>query len=304
MIYFIVNPASGSGRAAAVVPMIRKRLDAHNAAYEIVATDKPDDFARVSASIDFDKAETLACVGGDGTVQEYIGLAVRHDVNFAIVPVGSGNDFIYSTPEGGCKFRSLEDRTAFYTDKILRKKTIATDAVAIKGNRGDGCVEQYFYNIGGTGIDIEVLKDAIPLKKFIGSTAYFVSLIKNAVTYRTEEITLTVDGRSETGHFLLLAVSNGAYYGGHLHIAPPARIDDGLITLCTVKKMARPKLMALFPAVKPGMHTKFKEVSFVDCTRVDLAFSGTRTINLDGNLFDYESPLTFEILKNAVRLIV
>jgi len=164
--------------------------------------------------------------------------------------------------------------------------------------------EKYFFNIGGTGIDIQVLKDALPIKKFIGGGAYFISLIKNVFTYKMMDLKLTVDGIVEEGQFVALAICNGSYYGGHMRIAPPAVINDGFITLCRIKSMPRFKMMTMFPLVKSGSHTKLKEVSFTNCSSVKLEFDGKKIINLDGNLSEFESPITFEIMKNAVRLIV
>jgi diacylglycerol kinase family enzyme len=99
-------------------------------------------------------------------------------------------------------------------------------------------------------------------------------------------------------------VANGAYYGGRMRIAPPAALDDGLLTLCKIKAMPRLKMMALFPLVKPGWHGWIKEVSFVGCRRVELEYEGKKWINLDGNLHELESPLAFEILQGALRFIV
>ena len=322
MIYFIVNPAAGSGRAKTAVSIIERIMRGHgikstesteSAEYSLVYTNGPWDYARVSGLIDLTAAKAIVCVGGDGTVQEYVGLAAGRDINFGIIPAGSGNDFLYSLPDGGRKFASFEEKIIFYTEKIIKGEIMRADAVMLKESSGvsgvsgvSGIVsgEKYFFNIGGTGIDIQVLINALPLKKFFGGAAYFLSLIKNAVTYKAEEMTLTIDGKPETGKFLVLAVCNGAYYGGHMKIAPPAVINDGFITLCKVRNMPRPKIMAMFPSVKSGKHARLEEVSFVNCSTVKLEFSGRRTINLDGNLIDFESPLTFEIAKGAVRLIV
>jgi len=297
LIHFIVNPVAGSGKAETAVPVIEKLMRESGAEYSIIFTQAPGDFARIAGQIDLNTAKTIACVGGDGTVQEYVGLAVQRDISFAVVPAGSGNDLLYSIPGFPGNFRTFEEKTAFYTKKILTGNTIPADIISVNS-------ERYFFNIGGTGIDIQVLKDAIPLKKTFSGAAYFMSLIKNAITYHAEEMTLTVDGESETGKLLLLAVSNGAYYGGKLQIAPGAMIDDGLITLCKVKNMPRIKLMLMFPLVKPGRHTKLKEVSILNCEEIKLEYHGKKTINFDGNLYEYESPLKFQIIKSAVRLVI
>jgi len=299
MIDFIVNPKAGSGKSKAAVPIIEKVMREHNTEYSLIYTETPDDFIRVSGLIDFNIAESIVCVGGDGTVQEYVGLAVNKNINFGIIPAGSGNDLILSIPtfDNMRKFSNFEQKILFYTEKIIRSQTINVDAVSING-------EKYFFNIGGTGIDIQVLKDALPLKKFLGGGAYFISLIKNVFTYKAMEMKLTTDDEYESDKFTVLAICNGAYYGGNMRVCPPAVINDGFITLCKIKKMPRIKMLTMFPKVKPGKHTSLKEVSFKNCSSLKLEFDGKKTINLDGNLVEFESPMTFEIMKDAVRFII
>ena len=302
MIYFIINPESGSGRGRAAVPVIERIMRENNAEYSLIHTKQGGDFTDISDYIDYNEAAAAVCVGGDGTIQEYIGLAAGKNIRFGIIPAGSGNDLILSIPDPDFMpvraFKSFEEKIIYYTNKIIRGKTIDVDAVSV--NNG----EKYFFNIGGTGIDIQVLKDAQPIKKLFGSSSYFLSLIKNVVTYKTEEMTITVDGEVETDKILLAAVCNGSYYGGGMKVAPPAVMNDGLITLCRIRKMPRIKMMTLFPKVKPGRHINLREVSFVNCLSVKLEFNGKKTINLDGNLYDFENSVLFDIMKNAVRLIV
>jgi len=266
------------------------------AEYTFIYSERPDDAERIATLIDAGKTSAIICVGGDGTVQEFLGIALSMDLPIGVIPCGSANDFLYSLPETSRKRRSFEENAAFYTDMAVKCAYRRVDAVSINDAR-------YFLNIGGTGIDIQVLRDALPMKKFIAGGAYFISLIKNAVTYREEAMNVTIDGEPGTVPLLLLAVCNGSYYGGHLRVAPPALIDDGLLTLCIVKKMHRLKRMAMFPLVKPGLHGSLKETSFVNCASVTLEFEGKRIINADGNLLEYESPLTFRVLKGAVKFI-
>ena len=305
MIYFIVNPAAGSGKAAKAAPVIEETARSRGATYAMLYTEAPGDTKRIGELIDWARAKSIICVGGDGTIQEYTSLVAGRDVAFGLIPVGSANDLLYSLPsgegaadrEGASRLRSFDDKVRFYTEKAINRKTILIDAVRVNE-------ERCFLNIGGTGMDIQILKDAIPLKRRFGGGAYFLSLIKNAVTYEAEEMTLTIDGQSETRKYCLLAFCNGAYYGGHMRVAPPALINDGLITICKVARVPALKMMAIFPLVKPGWHKGFREVSFVNGKSVKLEFEGRRTINFDGNLWDYESPVEFKLLKDAVRFIV
>ena len=298
---FIVNPIAGSGNSKAAVPIIEKTMKSAGVRYSFIYTEKPDDFARVNARINelagAQPVDSIVCVGGDGTAQEYLKAAIDRGVPFGIIPAGSANDFLYSIPGAAKKFRSFEDKISYYTEKIIRGETKRIDAVSLNG-------ENCFINIGGTGIDIQVLIDAIPLKKYLAGGAYFISLIKNAVTYKDEKFKLTIDGKEESGEYLLLAICNGSFYGGHLRVAPTAVADDGMLTLCVATKMPRLKRAAVFPLVKPGWHNRLNEVSFINCESFILEFDGAKIINLDGNLKEFRSPLKFDILKGAVRFIV
>jgi len=297
MIYFIINPLAGTGKATEAVPIIERQMCAAGAEHTFIYAGRPDDATRINGLIDLDKASAVVCVGGDGTVQDHIGMAIKHDLPFGVIPTGSANDLLYSMPETARTFASFKDMVTYYADKITLGSYRRIDAVSVNGDR-------YFLNIGGTGADINVLIDALPLKKYFGGGAYFISLIKNAILYKEEPITLTIDGERETAAYLLLAVCNGAYYGGRMRVAPPALIDDGLLTLCVIKKMPRLKRMVVFPLVKPGWHGKINEVSFINCSSVTLEFEGVKTINLDGNLSEFSGPLRFDVIKSAVRFII
>ena len=295
--YIIVNPIAGAGKTETAIPLIERVMRREDKPYALIRTEKPYDIDRITSMIDFSHADAIICAGGDGTIQEYASLAVGRDIKYGVIPTGSANDLLYSIPGARVKFRSFEEKITYYTQRIIDGAIAPIDAISLNG-------ERYFLNIAGTGIDAQVVHDALPMKKYFGSAAYFISLAKNAVTYKTEEMVIYVDGVRESDEFLLLAVSNGSYYGGNLRVSPPAVVDDGKITLCIVRKMPKLKLAALFPAVKPGWHTGFKEVSYVNCDNVTIEYTGKKTINIDGNLCELESPLFFEIKKGAVKFIV
>ena len=317
MIYYIVNSFAGSGKPDAAAPIIEEVTRARGQAYSMIYTKKPADSDRIGGLIDWPAAKAVVCVGGDGTVQEYTRMAVDGGKPFGVIPVGSANDLLYSLPARGteasppgkappgrkapggarARFRTFEEKVAFYTGKAIEGRTMPVDAVSVNGGR---C----FLNIGGTGMDIQVLMDALPLKKRFGGGAYFLSLIKNAASYKAEEMTLTIDGRAQTRKYSLLAFCNGSCYGGRMRIAPGALMDDGFLTICVVTRVPMLKMMAIFPLVKPGWHTGFREVSFINAKTAKLEFEGVKTINFDGNLWEYESPVEFTLLEGAIDFIV
>ena len=98
----IVNPASGRGRGLRVVPQIKKFFHANRLDYSLVLTENPGHAITLVRQMVHVKTDYIIAVGGDGTANEVINgimLARRAGENstaLGILPVGRGNDFIYS----------------------------------------------------------------------------------------------------------------------------------------------------------------------------------------------------------------
>ncbi len=94
---FIVNPKSGKGKGASkMIPRIKMACLKKGLDFEIYMTKAAGDGERRTREL----AETgeplrIYSCGGDGTLYEVANGAVGHDnVEIAVLPMGSGNDFI------------------------------------------------------------------------------------------------------------------------------------------------------------------------------------------------------------------
>jgi diacylglycerol kinase family enzyme len=97
--YFIINPAAGSGKdQQAIMPRILDAVKKWGAEYELHRTSGPGEATiyvrgRLAASPG-EAARFYAC-GGDGTAAEILnGMYGAENAELAILPVGSGNDYI------------------------------------------------------------------------------------------------------------------------------------------------------------------------------------------------------------------
>ena len=91
---YIVNPISGKGSGKKAIPPIKEYCSSNNIDYQISETQyslHATELARTHSK-NFD---IIIAVGGDGTVNEVIN-GIQYGANkiFAVIPVGSGNDFI------------------------------------------------------------------------------------------------------------------------------------------------------------------------------------------------------------------
>jgi diacylglycerol kinase family enzyme len=72
---------------------------------------------------------------------------------------------------------------------------------------------------------------------------------------------------------ILAAFANTPTFGGGMKIAPRARMDDGLLDMCTIAGLHPFKLLYLSPTVFFGVHLKIREVRYMQssCFRLETA---------------------------------
>ena len=94
---FIINPNAGKGKAFdTVMPLIKKAVTGREIDYEVYVSrssqDTHDYCKRMCET--GDQLRIYAC-GGDGTIYDVVNAIYGFDnVEFAAIPLGSGNDFI------------------------------------------------------------------------------------------------------------------------------------------------------------------------------------------------------------------
>lgn len=88
-----------------------------------------------------------------------------------------------------------------------------------------------------------------------------------------------------------------------MRIAPEAALDDGLLDVVIIAKMARLTLLRRLPTVFRGKHLKYKAVEVLRCATVEIAASRPFTLYADGDPVA-ELPVTVGVLPGAVRVLV
>ena len=290
MYHIIVNPIAGKGRTLSKLPLLTRLFDANKLPYEVLVTEAIMDAYAKAKAVCATGSDGIIGIGGDGTIQEIAaGMAAANDgrvcVPLGIFPGGSGNDFVMTLAGGKAKAlarykeknaqASVED---FFT-AIRTNRTTSVDLITANG--------MAFLNIGNVGLDARVVRNAVALKQRYGRYAYLAAVYKSIARHTNMPLTIEIDGKKHDGEYTLVAVCNGQYYGGGLHICPSAGLSDGKIALCLAEAMSRPKTMTIFPSLVVGQHHRLKAVSFVKCEEVCLTLNrGVEALSLDGNLYE------------------
>ena len=284
---FIVNPVAGGGFAPAVMEKAEAVMRERGLSWRVLRTERPGHATELARELARDPdVRAVISVGGDGTAFEVAGGLAGTGKPMALIPAGTGNDFIKSAGIPKDPMAAL--------DLALRGKAAPADM----GRLNDGS----FLNVCGTGFDVTVLDNAESLKsRYRGLLPYFLGLLKAIFHYRPVHLKLRYDGTEEEGDFLICSVANGRYIGGGIPICPEADVHDGKLDLVLVRNIPRRRIPLYLPGLMMGKVLKFRITRHLLAENVSFEGEGLR-VNADGEIFSM-SRAAFAIRKNALMLI-
>jgi len=286
----IANPKSGS--ALVDLP---ERLAALGGKVDVWLTTRESeatDFARTAVRSGYGR---IIAAGGDGTINEVInGIAPDFEtVEFAVLPLGTGNDFARSINLPSGDFPAA-------VNVILRGQTRAVDIVRVFSDR-----VRHFINVSAAGFSgavNEKLTDE--MKKTWGPLAYLRSAAA-ALPDLTDHHTVLVLDERETLEMTAynVVVANARYVAGGIPIAPEAVLDDGLLDLVILPASSLPRLALIVPLMLTGKHWGDESLVCRRARKLEIQSEPGMWFNVDGELVGNE-PATFEVLPRALRVVV
>jgi diacylglycerol kinase family enzyme len=170
--------------------------------------------------------------------------------------------------------------------------------------------ERYFCCIAGCGLDAETNRFANRMPGwFRRMGGYSLSALTSLLGYSPQ--TMTVSMPDNEGTFqrrisepaLLVAIGNAPAYGRGMRITTRARLDDGRLDVCFVRKAGKFRVMRLFPTVFTGDHLALPEVEYFGAEQMWLETESPLPIYADGE-YVCETPVEIRVRPQALRLIV
>jgi len=209
------------------------------------------------------------------------------------VPLGSGNDLARSLglpADPASAWRAAIGRTTSRLD-------------VARARNGDGA-ERWFASAGGIGFDGQVAKAMLDRRGWqAGRAGYLLTTLSELRRYANRRVELVIDGARSVHEVLLVAIANGAYYGGGMRIAPWARPDDGLLDVCVVGDISRMTALRQLPNLYRGTHVRHPQVSTYTGRTVELDGEPATLVHLDGEPFG-GLPLRVSVVAGALEVAV
>ena len=297
----IANPASAAGSTQRTWPRLAGRLHQAIGEYELAWTRGPRDAERLAREGVRAGVERLIVAGGDGTAAEVVsgilGASLGAYVEVAFLPLGTGADF----------HRTL----GIPRDPLLAIAALASgkgrriDAGRVRyADDGGRICDSYFVNVASAGLSGVVTRSVNGAGKAFGARlAFLMGTLVGLARFQPTRVRLRLDGAEiYGGEFALVAAANGRYFGGGMHVAPDARLDDGLLDVVIVPALPKHVLVARLPRLYAGTHLGIPGVSLQRGLRLELEPEGAPALGeVDGESIA-RLPMSVEVLPGALQV--
>jgi YegS/Rv2252/BmrU family lipid kinase len=265
----VINPVSGPARHR---PVDRSRTLAETVlsragwTVEVAVTGAAGDAHRLAQAACASGTDLVVAWGGDGTINEVASALAFTSVALGIVPGGSGNGLarelgIPRDPAG-----------ALGVAAGARRRTI--DAGEVDG--------RLFFNAAGIGLDAAIAAHMAVPGAQRGFSGYVRLALRDGLRYRARHYVVTHDGQAVRHHALFMAFANSRQYGNDAHIAPRARLDDGLLDLVVVENQPVWRLLGQTRALFRGTLQPGPRLRMTTFTELAVAGAAPLAFHVDG----------------------
>jgi YegS/Rv2252/BmrU family lipid kinase len=308
----VINPKSQNGALGRNWPDLSRTLQREMGAFQAVMTQGPGDATRLAREALAGGADLVVAVGGDGTIHEVVNgffddqdRPVRTGAALGLIPYGTGGDFrktvqVPKEMEGAGRILARGQR-----------KTIDVGALRYRkgGARGPEA-RCMFINIASFGIGGLVDQIVNNSSKILGGkVSFLMGTARAAIRYKNQRVRMVFDGDEDKfveATINNVAVANGQFFGGGMHIAPEAVLDDGQFDVVTLGDLTPFDFLKNGHRVYRGEHMGLEKVTSRRARRVE-----ARPVNPDEDvLLDVDGeapgalPATFTVIPRAIDLIV
>ena len=274
---FIVNPAAGKGAGTRVFSSLLGELERRAASYEIVETTGPGHATEAARTA---STSVVVSVGGDGTINEIANGITGSTKSLGIIPAGSGNDFIKSI---GVPRRPLQALQTLLQG-VTRQVDIGTVRCTPAKDGGGNFPPRLFVNGVGVGFDAAVAARTREIPFLSGTALYVVAVLQTLGKYAPPNFKIQFDASSRDVRGLLIAVGNGQCAGGGFYLTPDAKVDDGLLDICSVDDKNIFQILSLMPRVMRGKHHNVPGVKFFREKRLTISADEPFYVHADGEI--------------------
>ncbi len=275
----IVNPVAGHGRARSVVAPALAALQASGADCTVRESVSLEDAQQLAAAA-VAAGNAVVAVGGDGMTGSLAGIVAREGGTYGLVPAGRGNDFaralgIPSDPAAAARLLAAG----------------ATRRVDLIGVSADGQREVTVAGSVYAGVPSQAGEIANATRWLSGPAVYPVAALRAVAGWKPARFGIGGTAGQHDFAGYAIVVANSPYFGAGMLVAPPARVDDGLLDVVLMRHGPKLAFVRALARIRDGSHAGLPEVSLHTGTEVTVTLDRPMPVAADGETLPFAGPL-------------
>jgi YegS/Rv2252/BmrU family lipid kinase len=291
-IIYIINPISGTRSKNNLRQIIEEKTKEKKTSFSVLPSVASGDYTFLRSIIKEEKITDIIIAGGDGTVSQVVGSLMTEDVNFGVIPCGSGNGLALAAKIPKQPEKALEvifKGYAVKTDGFYVNKTFAC---MLCGIGFDGKVAHEFSHQEKRGLATYA---RLVSKNFFSAAPYRFNIESNGLEFSTEAF--------------FISIANSNQFGNNFTIAPKALLSDGLLDVVIAKKTA--KSFFLFNVARQVLAGRLRNINtsldqpviYFQTEKIKIENINNAPMHIDGDPAETPDKLVIEIKKKCFRLI-
>jgi YegS/Rv2252/BmrU family lipid kinase len=253
---------------------------------EVIPTDSEEEATAAVDRAMAAGARLIVAAGGDGTIGLVAQRLLGSETALGILPLGS----VMNIPRMLGLPRDLEPAA-----QALAAQRIAT----IDVGRANGVV---FFETASVGINAAVFRAAQQVED--GDWGSPLKAVAAALRYRPGGMVIRLeDGRVLTTRALMVTISNGAYTGVGMTVAPDARLNDGQFDVRLFRRFSKGELLRHLLSIMLGRRAYSAKVETYRTPAVRIESRHSLPCRADANDLG-TTPLECEVLARSLKVVV
>lgn len=291
----LINPISGTKNKAAALKIIENKLLLAGYKLQVIHTNKEGNYDLLKEKIINENITDIIVCGGDGSVNQVASALLNMDINFGIIPMGSGN--------GLARTAGISSKAGKAMDIILLGKSQPIDAFYI--NNRFSCM------LAGLGMDAQVAHD-FAKQSSRGLITYITQTLRNYFSAKAFPFTISMEQSSFQTHAFFISIANSNQFGNNVTIAPQASLSDGMLDIVIVNKMNKIRLVyKLLKQLKFGKPISFRnvedrkaEIIYFQSNHFSIKNPSNAALHIDGEPVNTAREFEIKIIEKAFRLLM
>jgi diacylglycerol kinase (ATP) len=299
-IIYIINPISGTRTKKDLQQIIEERTTKAGIKFQVFPSVANADYSFLHSIIQEEKVTDVVIAGGDGTVSQVVSGLMQFELNFGILPCGSGNGLAYTA--------KIPKQPEKALDIIFKGNSSLIDGFYVNRTTPHGTEKQFACMLCGLGFDAKVAHEFARQPKR-GLATYAKLIGKNFFSAHPYSFVIESNGVKFSPEAYFISIANSNQFGNNFTIAPQASFSDGLLDIVIVKKTGKPLLLLNIIIQVLGGRIRKIETSlkmsliYFQSEKIKITNLSQAPLHIDGDPLETSEKITIEVKKKCFRLI-